>query len=427
MRVAVTRRRKKFAEAKILEVLTPSPLRTEPVCRYFGSCGGCKWQHVQYAAQLEAKRESIESTLRHHAGLVDITVPDVIGADTIYGYRNKMEFSCSASRWLTDWEIATGKEIDKTFALGLHAPGRFDKVLDIDSCHLVNESDVAILNGIRKLALEQDWQPWHVRNHTGFLRHVVIRIGHHTGDRMVNVVTSHASEEKMEELTSLLKKHHAEVTTLVNTINSGPAQTAIGERTDTIFGSGFITEKMGPYTFEIGPNTFFQTNTVQAERLYEVAIDFAELTKDDHVYDLYCGCGTISLYAAALAGRVTGVELVPEAVDAAVRNARSNGVENCAFVSGDMLTTFTDEFIENRGHPDVIILDPPRAGLHPKIVRRLGRSGVSRIVYVSCNPMSQAKDLEVLTERYNVDRIQPVDMFPHTHHIENVIRLTLKS
>ena len=230
----------------------------------------------------------------------------------------------------------------------------------------------------------------------------------------------------MALLAEVIAERHPEVTTLVNTVNSGLAQTAIGEYTHTVSGPGFITERLGNLSFEIGPNTFFQTNTLQAERLYEVALDFAKLTSDDHVYDLYCGCGTISLFAAQRAGRVTGVELVPEAVDAAERNAETNGIKNCSFVVGDMLKVLTDEFVGEHGRPDVVIVDPPRAGLHPKVVRRLARMGADRIVYLSCNPLSQARDLIELNTFYYIAGVQPVDLFPQTHHIENVVLLKLR-
>ena len=423
VRVAVTRRRKKFAEAKIVELLKPSELRTDPVCRYFGTCGGCKWQNVQYESQLEAKRESVESAFIHHGGFENLDIPPVIGSPTAYGYRNKMEFSFSASRWLTDWEIASGEPLNKEFALGLHPPGRFDKVLDISMCHLIHESDMEIVNSVRALALAEKWTPWNVRKHIGFLRHLVIRIAQHTGERMINLVTSEQSDARMSALSEFLVDRHPEITTLVNTVHSGPAQTSMGEFTTTVFGPGFIIERLGRFAFRIGPNTFFQTNTRQAERLYGVAIDFADLTSNDHVYDLYCGCGTISLFAAERARRVTGVELVPEAVEAAELNAERNGVSNCNFVAGDMLKTFTNEFIEANGRPDVVIVDPPRAGLHPKIARRLARLRANRIVYVSCNPLSQVRDLRELNAYYHIVRVQPVDLFPQTYHIENVVLL----
>ena len=425
-RVAVTKRRKKFAEAKIVELIEASDLRTEPVCPYFTTCGGCKWQNVDYEAQLQAKHESVASALEHHGGFEGLDIKPVIGAPDAYRYRNKMEFSFSANRWLTDWEIASGQPLDKRFALGLHAPGRFDKVLDISTCHLIPESDMTVVNSIRDFLKERGWKAWSVRDRTGFLRHLVLRVGHNTGQRMVNLVTSERAPSRMDEFVAHVTKSHPEITSILNTVNSGPAQVAIGEHNETLFGPGFITERLGKFEFQIGPNTFFQTNTQQAETLYETALDFAELTPDEHVYDLYCGCGAISLFAAERSARVTGVELVPEAVEAAKSNADLNGVSNCQFVVGDMLKTFTDAFVVEHGRPDVVIVDPPRAGLHPKVARRLSRLKAGRIVYVSCNPLSQANDLRELHAYYDIDRIQPVDLFPQTHHVENVVLLKLR-
>lgn len=423
VRIALTNRRKRFGEGRIVELLEPSEMRTEPVCPYFGTCGGCKWQNLEYASQLEAKRESVESALKHHGGFSDVEIPPVIGAPDVYRYRNKMEFSFSARRWLTDWEIASRESLDREFALGLHAAGRFDRVLDISSCNLVPTHVMEIVNSVRQLAKGEGWTPWHLRKHAGYLRHLVVRLGHGTGDLMLNLVTSKSNEERMDLLADMLAERHPEVTTLVNTIHGGASQTSMGEHTRVVVGPGAIYEEMGGFVFEIGPNTFFQTNTAQAERLCDVALEFAGIAPGEHVYDLYCGCGTISLFASARAVRVTGIELVPEAVEAARRNAERNDVTNCTFVAGDMLETFSPEFVEAHGRPDVIIVDPPRAGLHPRVGRRLSRLGADRIVYVSCNPLSQARDLADLNPYYQVERIQPVDLFPQTHHVENVVSL----
>jgi 23S rRNA (uracil1939-C5)-methyltransferase len=423
VRVAITRRRKKFAEGRIVEIVRPSDNRAEPACKYFGTCGGCKWQNLDYETQLDAKHESVFAAFRHHGGFKDVTIPPVIGSPDTYRYRNKMEFSFSASRWLTGWEIASGEPLDKTFALGLHVPGRFDKVLDINSCDLVPGPVMEIVNAIRDLALLRGWKPWHIRRHEGYLRHLVVRLGHHTGEILLDLVTSSSIDERNRELAEMVAARFPAVTTLANTVHSGPAQTSIGQSTQILAGPGVIKERLGRFTFEIGPKTFFQTNTAQAEKLFEIALDFAAIRSDETVYDLYCGCGTISLLAADQARRVIGVELIPEAVEAARRNAEANGVTNCEFVVGDMLKTFNNEFVEANGMPDVVIVDPPRAGLHPKVVRRLARLGADRIVYVSCNPLSQVRDLVELSPYYEIRRIQPVDLFPQTHHVENVVLL----
>lgn len=434
IRARVIKRKKRFAEARLLEVLEPSTLRTEPRCEYFDACGGCKWQHVEYPAQLQMKGEGAVGALRH-AGL-DLSGADLrpaLGADPtdgsggVYFYRNKMEFSFSAQRWLTDWEVASGESFDKDFALGLHVPGRFDKVLDLKACYLQSPWSAALVNGVRDFAKEQGWAPWHPREHTGYLRILAIRQPAHTADRMVNLVTSHYDEARMAALADFLRQSFPEVTTLVNTINSGVAQTAFGEEVHTVFGPGIVRDRIGDYTYEIASNAFFQTNTVQAERLYAIAKEFAHLKPDDVVYDLYCGAGTISLFVADAVEKVVGVELVEEAVENARASAAANGVDNCTFVAGDMLELFKPELVEEHGRPDVLILDPPRAGLHPKVVGQIAHLRPERIVYVSCNPVSQARDLHYLLEaaNYQIEAVQPVDMFPHTHHSECVVGLRL--
>lgn len=434
VRARVIKRKKSFAEARLLEVLQPSPLRTTPRCEYFEACGGCKWQHVEYPAQAQMKGDAAVGALRH-AGL-DLSAADVrptLGADAgdgsggVYFYRNKMEFSFSAQRWLTDWEVASGEAFDKDFALGLHVPGRFDKVLDLKVCYLQSEWSVALVNGVRQFAKDNGWRPWHAREHTGFLRILGVRQPAHTADRMVNLVTSSHDPERMAAFAAFLQTEFPEVTTLVNTINSGAAQTSFGEEVHTVFGPGVVRDRLGPYTYEIASNAFFQTNTVQAERLYAVAKEFAHFNPDDVVYDLYCGAGTISLFVADSVKKVVGVELVEEAVENARRSAEANGIGNCTFVAGDMLELFKPDLVEEHGRPDVLILDPPRAGLHPKVVGQIAQLRPERIVYVSCNPQSQARDLHYLLEAaaYQVEAVQPVDMFPHTHHVESVVGLRL--
>ena len=426
IKARVFKKRKKFAEAALLEVIKPSPLRTDPKCKYFLTCGGCKWQHVQYDAQIDAKRQSVKDAFEHHGGFDSVDVLETIGAEETYYYRNKMEFSFSAGRWLTPDEIASGKSFDTSFALGLHVPGNFAKVLDLTECHLQSELSASIVNGVRKFALKQDWKPWHPRKHIGFLRHLVIREAAKTDELMLNLVTSHYSEERIGLFADWVKKTFPQVTTLVNTINSGPAQTAFGEEMHTVFGSGVVHDMIGDSTFEIASNAFFQTNTKQAQRLYEVAAEFAELKKDDLVYDLYCGAGTITCFMAPSVNHVVGVELIEEAVQNARKNAAANNIENVTFVTGDMMRLFNTAFIEEYGRPDVLIVDPPRAGLHPKVVAQIAALAPDRFVYVSCNPLTQARDLSMLADQYDVEVVQPVDLFPHTHHVESVAKLKKK-
>jgi len=422
----VFKKRKKFAEAALVDILEPSPLRTDPKCKYFLTCGGCKWQHVDYQAQLDAKRQSVQDAFEHHGGFESVEVLGTIGAEETYYYRNKMEFSFSAGRWLTPDEISSGDEFDTSFALGLHVPGNFAKVLDLTECHLQSELSASIVNGVRAFALKKDWKPWHPRKHVGYLRHLVIREARNTDELMINLVTSHYDIDRIKVFSKFLKKEFPQVTTLVNTINSTPAQTAFGSEMHTVFGDGVIHDRIGDATFEIASNAFFQTNTVQAEILYKVAAEFAELKPDDLVYDLYSGAGTITCYLAPHVKHVVGVELIEEAVQNARRNAEDNKIENVSFVTGDMLRLFNSSFIAKHGTPNVLIVDPPRAGLHPKVVAQIAALAPDRFVYISCNPLTQARDLAMMSEVYDVEKVQPVDLFPHTHHIESVALLRKK-
>ncbi len=432
VRVRIAKRKKGYAEARVLELVEASPLRVDPRCPYAYVCGGCTWQHLSYDAQLEMKREGVERGLTHALDLGGVPVRPTIGADRpegsggVYYYRNKMEFSFAAQRWLTDAEIATEENFDRNFALGLHVPGRFDKVLDLKTCFLQSEWSARLVNGIRDLARREGWEPWHARENRGFLRHLVVRTSAYTEDRMVNIVTWARDDARMAILADFLKAEFPETTTLVNTVNEGLANTSYGD-TGVLFGPGTVRDKIGQHTFEYASNAFFQTNTRQAEKLYAVAAEMASFTPTDLVYDLYCGTGTISLFVADRVARVVGVELVEEAVVNARAAAEANGVTNATFVAGDMLRLFTPEFVEANGRPDVLIVDPPRAGMHPKVVDQIAALRPERIVYVSCNPKTQADDLARLMEAtgngYRIEAVQPVDLFPHTTHTECVVGL----
>ena len=427
VRARVYKKKKAYAEAAIEEVLAPSALRVSPPCPYFGTCGGCRWQHVKYQAQLDAKTDNVRDALTRIGQFEEVSVRPAIGSEKRYFYRNKMEFSFSANRWLTRAEIDSGGRFDTRFALGLHVPGHFDKVLDVRECHLQSVASYEMVNRIRDFVREKGWPPWRIRKHTGFLRHLVIRTGERTGEIMVNLVTNGFDAERMGEMAAFLRQDSPDVTTFVNTIHTGKAQTAFGERVETLSGPGVIRDRIGPHTFEIAPNSFFQTNTAQAERLYETVRDFAELQPEDRVYDLYCGAGTISIFVADAVRCVTGVERIAESVRDARANAEANGVKNCTFVQGDMPTAFGPDFAERYGAADVLLVDPPRAGLHPKVVGQIGASGPERFVYVSCNPGTQARDLGLLRDAYRIEAVQPVDMFPHTPHVENVVKLRRKA
>jgi 23S rRNA (uracil1939-C5)-methyltransferase len=296
-------------------------------------------------------------------------------------------------------------------------------VIDLEECHLQSDLSVRLVNAVRALAKTQGWLPWNTRTHTGFLRHLVIRQGAHTGEVMVNLVTNGHDPDRMAAVAAVLRRDFPAVTTFVNTLLTGVAQTAFGEAIVTVFGPGVIHDHIGPYRFEIAPNAFFQTNTLQAERLYEVARDFADLRPDDLLYDLYCGAGTISLFVARQVRHVVGVELVEAAIDNARANAALNGIANTTFLSGDLMRLFTPDFVQQHGRPDVLLVDPPRDGMHPKVVAQIAALHPERFVYVSCNPQTQARDLALLRDRYTIEAVQPVDLFPHTHHIESVVKL----
>lgn len=423
VRVRVHKKKRKHAEGWVLELLEPSALRVAPRCGYFGVCGGCKWQHVRYEAQLEAKRQSVIDALAHQGGFRHVAVHATLPADPIYYYRNKMEFSFSAARWRMPEEVADGAATDVSFALGLHAPGHFSKVIDIHACYLQSEQSVAIVNLVRTLAQAEGWEPWDIREHHGFLRHLVIRNGQRTDDLMVHLYTNGYVHQRMERLSARLRAEVPAVTTFINSVHTGPAQAAISEATHVIFGPGVIHDIIGDFRFEIAPSAFFQTNTRQAERLYEVVKAYAGVRPSDLVYDLFCGAGTIALYLSREARQVVGIDVVPEAIDNAHANARANGVGNCTFVLANLARLRIDRWTDTHGAPDVIVVDPPRAGLHPDLVPQLAALRPRVLVYVSCNPQTQARDLALLGNTYCITEVQPVDLFPHTHHIENVVRL----
>ncbi len=416
-------RRKRRIEAQMIALLDPSPLRAEPRCRYFGDCGGCTRQNLIYPAQLDAKRQAVEDAFSEHGLLGGAPVAATIGTESIWYYRNKMEFSFGARRWLTDWEVASGEEFERDFALGFHVPGHFDRLLDLRECFLQSELSVRLVNGVREFARAQGFTPWNVRRAEGYLRHLVIRTPLHEPEVMLDLVTDAYHEDRMTRLAAWLHAEFPEVTTLVNTINDGVAQVATGRAAHVIFGDGVVHDRIGRHRFEIGPRAFFQTNTRQAERLYELAAKAADLRETDCVYDMYCGLGTISLFVADRAKKVVGLEIERDTVLCARRNAEANGVQNVRFVEGDLAQSLDDSLLERYGSPDLIILDPPRAGVHPKILAKLEEIDAARMVYVSCNPKTQAHDLARLRERYSIESIQPIDLFPHTDHVENVVGL----
>ncbi len=437
VRARITRSKKRHAEAKTTELLEPSPTRVEPPCDYFGHCGGCKWQNLLYGEQLRWKRQHVLDAFERIAGLHGVEVRPTIGCNEEYFYRNKMEFSFGTQRWLTEQEIASGEELNRDFAIGLHVPGRFDKIIDVHKCWLQSELSNHILNLTRAFALEHKLSIYNTRDHTGLLRHLVIRQSRASGQTMVMLVTSDDADEVIQEYARLLQTQAPEVTTLVQGINRKKAQIAFSEEVRVLFGEGTITERVSGNEFTISPFSFFQTNSLQAERLYQEALAAAALSGEENVWDLYCGAGTITLAAARRAGHALGIELNPGAVIDARINTERNGIANAEFIAGDLKDIITRCAGELRdagsersngtlARPDVIITDPPRAGMHEDVVRTILELAPERISYVSCNPTTQARDCALLAERYTIEYVQPVDMFPQTYHVETVASLIRK-
>ena len=418
--------KKNFSEAITVELISLSPERVEAKCKYFGTCGGCKQQDLSYDSQIKYKQQQVKEIFKNIGGFSKL--PDmrpIIPAKNIFFYRNKMEFSFSDKRWLTEDEIALEEKVDKNFALGLHVPNVFDKVLDIDICHLQSELSYKILNFTRDFFKERNAKAYSTKTHKGFLRNLVIRQSYHTKDLMVNIVTAYEDDSLIRSYSNLLLKQFPEITTIVNNINEKKASVAVGDYEKIFHGDGFITDMIGEYTFRISANSFFQTNTLQAENLYKTALDFAELKGDEIVYDLYTGAGTIAIYISKKVKEVYAFESVESAIEDAKTNAELNDIHNVHFFNADLYKSFI-HLIDEKAipKPSLIILDPPRSGLHKNTVEDVIKINPEKIVYVSCNPATQARDLKLFAEDgYKLIKMRPVDMFPHTFHIENVVLL----
>ncbi len=423
--VAVYRSKKNFGEGKIAELKHPSEYRTEPFCEHFGTCGGCKWQHMTYAAQLKFKQKSVADALARIAK-IDVTgmLPIVPSPADKY-YRNKLEYTFSNKRWLNDGENF-GDEVLNMNALGFHIPGRFDKILDIEHCYLQAEPSNSLRNSIREFVLQHGYSFYDLKAHTGALRNLIVRTSS-TGETMVIVVFAYADEDEVNKLMEFINKEFPGITSLLYIINQKKNDTIFDQEVIAYKGPEFIYEEMHGIKFRIGPKSFYQTNSIQALKLYEIARDFAGFKGDELVYDLYTGAGTIANFIAASVREVVGVEYVPTAIEDAKINSAINNITNTKFYSGDMKDVLSDNFVAEHGKPDVIITDPPRAGMHPDVVNRLMEIEAKKIVYVSCNAATQARDLLVLKEKYDTVKIQPVDMFPHTQHVENVVLLVRRS
>ena len=428
VKAKIGKSKKNFAEAKVVEVIKPSPQRIEPRCQYFGTCGGCKWQHVEYNAQLAFKHQHVVDALERIGGFKGLNILPIVGSEDIFFYRNKLEFSFSVKPWLAEQDLASLSDLP-SLSLGFHVPQRWDKVLDINECFLQSELSTGILNAVRKFALENNIPAYEQETESGYFRNLVIREGKNTGDVMVNIVSFEDSPEVMGKLSDELQKQFPEITTIINNVTKRKSQVAVGEYEKIYYGDGIIHDKLGKYIFQISANSFFQTNTKQAEKLYSIAKEFAELKPTDVVYDLYCGTGSIGIYISDSVKQVVGIELVESSIQNAKKNAELNGIENCEFIAGDLKDRLTKDVAwkEQFAQPNVIIVDPPRSGMHPKAVEELGKMQVPTIVYVSCNPATLARDLQLLSPfGYVIEKVQPVDMFPHTYHIECVAKVVLK-
>ncbi|MDD6934415.1 MAG: 23S rRNA (uracil(1939)-C(5))-methyltransferase RlmD [Bacteroidales bacterium] len=424
----ITRKKKNYAEARIVSIEEPSPLRITPKCSHFTTCGGCKWQHIPYEEQLKAKATQVRDAMER-LGKVEVgEYLPILGSQDIYHYRNKLEFTFSNRRWITNEEFATlPDDISdaERSGLGFHIPGKFDKVLDIEQCYLGSELSNRIRNFVRTYCLERiDRYPFYdLREQHGGMRTLMIRTTD-KGHTMVLIAFAQESQSDREELLSAIHETFPEVTSLLYVLNTKLNDTFTDLPVRTYCGSPYIEETMEELTFRIGPKSFYQTNSRQALELYQVARSFAQLSGREVVYDLYTGTGTIANFVAKKARKVIGIEYVPEAIEDAHLNSQVNGLDNTLFYAGDMKDILTDNFIADHGAPDVIITDPPRAGMHPDVINTLLRTAAPRIVYVSCNPATQARDAALLVEGgYHIIKVQPVDMFPHTHHVENVMLL----
>ena len=424
--VQLTRKKNSYAEGKAVFFHTYSQQREKAFCEHYGVCGGCQWQILPYPEQLRYKQQQVIDQLTRIAKVELPEISPVVGsAKTIY-YRNKLEFTFSNKRWMTEDEIRSGQTFDDRNALGFHIPGMFDKVLDIHNCWLQDTVSDRIRNEIKSFALKNNFSFFDLRNKTGFLRNLIIRTSS-TGEIMLIVIFFEDDPIRREMLLNHLSEQFPEITSLLYIINGKVNDTITDLEVFTYKGNDFIIEESEGLKFKIGPKSFFQTNSEQAYNLYRIVRDFAGLTGNELVYDLYTGIGTIAGFIAKDALKVIGIEYVPEAVEDARINSELNGITNTLFFAGDMKDIMNETFIEKYGRPDVIITDPPRAGMHDDVIKAILFAEPRRIVYVSCNPATQARDLNALACRYKVKKIQPVDMFPHTHHVENVLLLEMAS
>ncbi len=424
--IMLTKNKKDWAEAKVLKIVQPSKDRIEPFCQHFGLCGGCKWQMLPYHKQLEFKQQEAEQNLIRIGKVNGATMLPIIGADTQKFYRNKLEFTFSNKRYLTAEEIGNENIDALQNSLGYHAPRVFDKTISIFECYLMDDVNNRIRNSMRDIATKNNYPFYDIKEHTGWLRNLIIRYCT-TGELMVNLCINYEDELNTKIIMEGLLAAVPEISTLLYTINPKWNDTIYDLTPIVYFGKGYVTEKLENFEFIISPKSFFQTNTKQAEKLYSITRDFAQLTGKEIVYDLYCGTGSIGIFVSPQAKKIIGVELVEDAIEDAKKNAANNNITHAEFFAGDVIKICNDEFFAAHGRPDVVITDPPRAGMHDKLITKLLEIAAPVIVYVSCNTATMARDILLLSEKYAVEKTQPVDMFPQTHHIECVVRLVLKN
>ncbi len=426
VRARITKKKRNYAEGRLVEVLSQSPHYRAPVCPHFGICGGCLWQDIAYEEQLFWKRRHVIESLEHIAGAGETEVLPIVPSPETLHYRNKMEFTFSAKRWLLPEELEEEHSPDALFALGLHVRGFFDKVFNIDECLLQSHTASAILREVREWARKSGLPAYSIRSHEGFWRFLVIREAKRTGQILVHLITSGDSGARalMDRFADHLHTKFPGITTLIHSMNDKKSQVAVGDSSRVLFGPGFIEEMLGDLRFRISANSFFQTNTLGAEKLYEHVARVADFNDSEKVWDLYCGTGSIGIFIASRVKEVVGIELVEDAVKDARENCRANGIHNCTFLAGDLKDVIRQA--SEAGPPDVVIADPPRPGMHPKVVKTLLELAPKRIIAVSCNPASLARDAALLMDAYEIKSVQPFDLFPHTPHVECVVRFDKK-
>lgn len=421
VRARIVKKKKQHAEARVIELLTPSSMRITPPCKYSGYCGGCTWQFLSYDKQLHYKRQHVHESLVHIGQIENVTVNPVIPSSKEFEYRNKMEFSCSDRRWLLPSELAQ-PDVKKGLAIGLHVPGTFNKVLDIDKCYLHPSLGNDILDDVRQYIIDSNQPVYGLKSHIGYWRFLMLRHSHAANEWMVNIITATEDADEVMPLAEQLMNKYANIVSVVNNITARKAGVAFGEYEVPLLGASTLRDKIGRFEFEISANSFFQTNTAGAARLYDTVKEFAALSGKERVLDLYCGTGTIGICLSEDAKEVIGIEMIDSAVKDAENNCRLNDISNCRFILGDI----KDSLSSVGEVPDVLIIDPPRVGMHKDVVKQVLAMGPRKIVYVSCNPSTLARDFSLLKENYEILDVQPVDMFPHTYHIETVAKLVKK-